>query len=198
MTTFRDRCRDTCVIGDVGEWWTELYLRLYANTERWIKTDKGTLHREIQERFGDFVISNPDGSMAFLESKAEQDYAGKRRNIVMETYSNYDPSWPAGDPRIVEGWFSKSRCDYLFYAFVGPGDLYIIDFPRLREWSRERFHILRPFVQGKNRQRNRTCGYLAPVEDVLREVPSKHCRYIGGGFEFVYQHPGFVAPWESR
>lgn len=204
MTTFRERCPETTSIGEVGEQWAYELLGQTASTGKYVRLDKGRNYEEFQRFVGDFVVSAVDGRMVSVEVKAEERYGPKDRYFVLETYSNYEPSWMPGDPRIKPGWFHTSGCDYLFYAFIVPGDLYVIDFPRLRLWALEtlpggsnRISGFRPFRQGKYAQKNHTCGFLAPIIEVLAGVPSRHYRYVNGKFEVVRNYPGFVAPWES-
>lgn len=176
---------DCCDIGREGARRIMDFFSIYCEDGRYVATDKGRLSRELQLRYGDFYIASPNGKAMFVELKTEE---RNRPNLFLETWSNRPHR---------EGWMHQLDCDLLFYHFLEPpGDLYILDFPKLKSWAfgggpeqpgrmydyPEKAHNFRP-------QRNVTCGRCVPIPDILAAVPHRHYRYDDGVFRPVQPRP---------
>jgi len=130
----------------------------------------------IQKHWGDFIakvkkyprsFGNYAGAVIGLELKAElEDRYG---NFFLEMFSNKRLFLP--------GWMLTCFADFLLYYFCETGDLYLMNFKKLKEWAfyvDQGSHSMRITKydfkeQDKRQQRNDTWGYCVPKRDLTRE-----------------------------
>lgn len=127
-----------------------------------VLTDKGRLSRAFQSKYGDVLLNAKTGELLACELKAEKRKTG---NLFLEEWSNKKWCTP--------GWMNTLQCDRLLYHFIDADELYIIDFERLRVFFNEKKNTFRLVEQRKYDQLNQTCGRLAPINDVFRNVGFK-------------------------
>lgn len=148
------------------------WIRRHTDNGQFAWTDKGRLSMLFQQTYGDLAF-NRKGEFYMGEFKAELKHTG---NLFLEEWSNKSTRR--------EGWMRKLDTDFLFYHFLDKDVLYVISFPRLREWCYAtpslnplqkqpgRLFDCYPLVeQKKYDQRNDTCGVLVPIGTLRREIP---------------------------
>lgn len=121
-------------------------------------------HRIIQKVCGDLLVQKT-GSAKYIELKAERQ--NDHGNLFVETWSNKS--------RGGLGWFHACQADWLWYYFLKPSELYILQMDQLREWARQPMHRPRLYdFPEKNQRRyvqmNDTWGRPVPIEILKREV----------------------------
>jgi hypothetical protein len=147
---------------------------------RWVMTNKGPLARYLQEVLGDFIINTAKQECWTVECKAELE--NRYNNFFLETWSNRNLENRAshGERGSNPGWLKKCRADLLFYHFVGPDDLYIINLFRLQQWAlghgdvKGRMYDFPEKPQSKYVQLNDTWGRCVPISVVKEEVGFRH------------------------
>ena len=117
----------------------------------------------FQTNYGDLIVKK-DNTLVFIDVKTEKkDIYG---NFFFETWSNKSRNTP--------GWFMEEggvKADYIFYVFLEPPVLYIIDLPKARTWafSANRLCAYPERRQAKYDQLNDTWGRCVRIGDVVRE-----------------------------
>ncbi len=167
---------------------------------RYTATDDLPGSRGLQLTHGDYLVTAPEGNQFYVEVKTEPDYANPyARNFYLETWSNRPYR---------RGWMDNlsSSCRLLLYYFRIPGDLYVMEFAALREWSfgkniaddEARIYDYAEKSQRRNEQPNLTCGRIVPVDVILAAIPCKHYRFSAGEFELVASHSNKGVEWPRK
>lgn len=142
------------------------FIQKHCHEGRFILTDKGRLSELLQRQVGDVVL-NAKGTqkVVSIEVKCEKE---KSQNLFLETWSNRMPGGRMG-------WMFTLNADYLFYYFLEGRLLLSIDFQKLWHWCfvLGRIYHYPEKPQGKNPQKNKTCGRCVPIEVIRKEVGVK-------------------------
>lgn len=159
-------------------------LEWYCPDGRYVLVNKGMLVPELQVRYGDAFANDSQGVFGSIEFKAEENVTG---NLFLETWSNLDFL------RAKLGWMYSLKADRLWYYFLNDDVLYDFSFPKLWDWAfvQRRIYGCREVSQRKTAQLNNTCGRLAPIETLRREVGFREFRNLKTGlfFEVTAQAP---------
>lgn len=159
----------TCQMRDT---FLSLFYKTYSYDGRYVHVDKSACSTLLQKELAiDTIVQKERGSVC-IEEKIEQWPGFKRKNFALET----DSCTVLGHER--KGWMHYARADYLLYAFAyaeNKGlDVYLINFPKLREWfwnlpSRYESHVMKETT-------NHTRFEKVPIADVRKAVPTS--RYL--------------------
>lgn len=148
------------------------FLQERAHDGQLVFIDKGPLAKSLQQSIGDAVMNDKNGIFRSVEIKAEAE--NRSGNFFLETWSNRNlrDRRSHAERGSNPGWMLKLKCDFLFYHFVEPDELYVIDFFKLKKWAFEDGNIFNfeEKLQGKYTQRNDTWGRCVPITTVAQEV----------------------------
>lgn len=156
-------------------------------------------------QYGDVILKMPNGSLATIECKAEEE---KSPNIFFEVYSNLVGS-VRNHYSIANkaGWGYTSQATFLLYHFLEDDTLLVGDMLRFKLWAfgywrdgkwvagqlfrmdeerRSPAFIERP--QGKRPQLNNTVGRLVPWRILIKECRMTRLR-VGQGELFPVDFP---------
>ena len=151
----------------------------WRQVELWMQSVSGGRYTPLfdndeAQRNGYDGLATIRGPELRWELKCERE--DKHGNFFFETWSNKDYR------RRKPGWMKTCRADWLLYYFIGPGDLYVIEFKPLWEW----FFGVPPHPpawwsyperrQWRHDQLNKTFGHPVPFEVVARDVGFYHTR----------------------
>lgn len=143
----------------------------YSLDGRYVFVDKSRCSTIMQKRLAvDTILQAKQGGSLCIEEKIERWPGYVRPNFALETDSCTVPGHEK------QGWMHYARADYLLYAFEmeqGGLDVYLIDFPALREWF---WPIHERYESHTMDTLNRTQFRKVPIADVARAVWTK--RYI--------------------
>lgn len=157
------------------------FYQKYSVDGRYVYIDKSVCSTLLQKRLAiDTIMQTKNGSPC-IEEKIEQWPGYKRNNFALET----DSCTVVGRERL--GWMHYAKADYLLYAFAYPNDtgldVYLIDFPKLREWfwnlpKRYPAHVMTDTV-------NHTRFEKVSILDVRQAVPTYRYNISRAGCQFI-------------
>jgi hypothetical protein len=171
------------------------FLKDHSFEGRFVLTHQGPLSQFLQKTVGDVILNSSPDKVWSVELKAEEDC--RTGNFFLETWSNRR--------RFTPGWMFTLQADFLFYYFVGPKALYVVQLPRLKQWAfvqegrsghPGRLWDFPEKPQAKYDQPNDTWGRCVPILTLREEMGFSAYNLEGGeqvirDSDVVAQEKGF-------
>ena len=144
------------------------FYRVKAYDGRFVFVNKNKLlSKWLQDNAVDTIMQISDSDEVYIEEKIVR-WKGKRYEaMTLETMSCTIPG------REKDGWMKYSKADILAYGFEqesGDIELYLISFPKLKEWFWKNHEV---FISTITEQINKTECKIVPILEIGRRVGFK-------------------------
>lgn len=174
---------------DLGKLGVQAVETLFAHTRgehgvRNVEADKAWQGRDV-----DLLVSESGPSTNWLqvEVKNENKATG---NLVLEQYSCFERKTP--------GWLTYSTAEVLVSCLWPTGDMFLMDFAKVREWVKTTPRKLRLVTGTVPQQNYHSLCYLAPISYLLDDLPEVVCLRIADWMPALYgdafTRPSLIAP----